>query len=705
MFRRVESAVPAAMVALALLAAAPPAVATAPARDLALQGRRHLDAGEIPEARAAMHAAAEAFVADAGGRSRTPDPELADYLGLGLYNLGVRLNNAGDAPGALDCFADALDVMRLTPRMRDEAFRSRLADSSLSVAGFIVSTGSIDRPIEVYGLLGDLFPEDPRPFIGLGEARLSTGDLPGAEAAFDHAWAARPGSAEALAGKGRVALRIALSGPPADAAPGEAAAETARAVTAAVDLLSKARDLDPSAARERELAAALQKAAPVLGRAGLAAEAAERLKEAESSLRRAVAVDPGSPWARMDLATFVFRARRYEEAASLFAQAGAAFHRMGQARPEDRNAAVWASAEASCRENRATAMYNLAVDALNRAEFARIEGYLAEVCPVSPRWESTCEAFRGAAAVRQRFFEKAVAAHEEALAAEPGRAADLLALGDLYADVGAWEKARTYYMRLRAMHSDVPGLADRLASVAAPKQAAVSTRVVEVSRGRVQVSYAGEDPGPGFDTAVKAAWLRVETALGRDALNGDLPILVYPNARSFREEAGYRVGSRVKGYYGGGRISVFITPSTTTVEWVSILTHEMAHHAIERLSDGAAPWWLAEGLARYIEGDAAIVDRPRLKHRLEAGALGPLSGLDDRMDKAWNDPEVYTDARDMALLAVEEMSRRGGIDAIRSLLAALAAADPAAPIDAPVRRVFGASLGDIDAAWRAALES
>ena len=35
-------------------------------------------------------------------------------------------------------------------------------------------------------------------------------------------------------------------------------------------------------------------------------------------LRKAVSLDPDSPWARMDLAMFVFRARRYDEAATLF---------------------------------------------------------------------------------------------------------------------------------------------------------------------------------------------------------------------------------------------------------------------------------------------------------------------------------------------------------------------------------------------------
>jgi len=703
MSRHVKSALLKAW--LMLLAGAVCAATTAPARDLALQGRRHLDAGEIPQARSALHAAAEAFVSEAAGRSRTPDAELADYLGLGLYNLGVRLNNDGEAAGALECFADALEVMRLDPRMRDEAFRSRLADASLAVSAYLVSTGSLDRPIAVYARLGELFPEDPRPFIGLGEARLSTGDLAGADAAFDRAWAARPGSPEALAGKGRVSLQTGLSAPAPDTAPADIAGEAARAVTAAVDFLRKARDQDPSVARQRELAAALQKAAPVLGRAGRADEAAESLKEAEAALRKAVSLDPASPWAQMDLAMFVFRARRYQEAASLFEGAAAAFHRMARSRPEDRNVPSWTAAETSCRENRATAMYNLAVDALNRAQFDRIEGYLAEVCPVSARWQRTCEAFRGAAAVRRRTFAKTVAAHEEALAAEPGRAADLLALGDLYADVGAWEKARSYYVKLRARDADIPGLDDRLAAVAPPSPAAVTTRTVEVPRGRVLVSYAGADPGPAFDTAVKAAWLRVQTALGQAALGGDLSILVYPNMRSFREEAGYRVGSRVKGYYGGGRISVFIKPSVTTVEWVSILTHEMAHHAIERLSGGRAPWWLCEGLARYVEGDAAVVDRKRMRHRLEALALGSLSGLDDRMDKAWNDPEVYTDARDMALLAVEEMSRRGGIDGLNALLGGLAASRAATPVGDAVRRVYGATLDEIDAAWRAALES
>src|SRR5262249_56610341 len=118
------------------------------------------------------------------------------------------------------------------------------------------------------------------------------------------------------------------------------------------------------------------------------------------------------------------------------------------------------------------------------------------------------------------------------------------------------------------------------------------------------------------------------------------------------------------------QLCFFETSSQTVVEWVSVLTHELTHHAVETLSRGRSPRWLSEGVARYVEGETAVVDRPRLRRRLAGPGLPPLADLDAVMERSWNDEEAYLDMRDEALLAVEEVSpRRSG--ALCSLLQAL----------------------------------
>ena len=99
------------------------------------------------------------------------------------------------------------------------------------------------------------------------------------------------------------------------------------------------------------------------------------------------------------------------------------------------------------------------------------------------------------------------------------------------------------------------------------------------------------------------------------------------------------------------------------------------------------------------------MDRVRLRTRLDAGALQPLSRLDAQMQRGWNDPEISRDARDQALLAVEQMTKRKGSAALAEVLAALAAGSStdAADLDAALRAVLGADLAVINAQWQAAL--
>ena len=127
---------------------------------------------------------------------------------------------------------------------------------------------------------------------------------------------------------------------------------------------------------------------------------------------------------------------------------------------------------------------------------------------------------------------------------------------------------------------------------------------------------------------------------------------------------------------------------------ISAATKEYA----ERLTGGTAPRWLSEGVSRYVEGDTAILDRARLARRLES--LPPLDGLNELMTRAWNDPEGFLDARDASLLVVEEMVRRSGQ---AGLAGGLKSMGPASEPLRALEKSLGASLAEVDAAWRGAL--
>jgi hypothetical protein len=282
-----------------------------------------------------------------------------------------------------------------------------------------------------------------------------------------------------------------------------------------------------------------------------------------------------------------------------------------------------------------------------------------------------------------------------------------MTLGDIYANVGDYDAALRYYRRLESVAAATPGLAERIAGTIDAGSPAERRRQIDVAGGGVELVYYRDGAVADLETAIRAAWLRVSALLGADSLKGPLRVTLYPNRRALRERAGYRVGGMVKGNYTAGQVSFFETPTQTVLEWVSVLTHELAHHAVERLSGGAAPRWISEGVARYVEGETAVVDRAGLARRLAAPGLPPLTHLGASMERSWNDPEAYLDMRDEALLAVQAIAAHdggsgpGGGAALKKLLSDLR--DPTEDLQRALPRIIGMTLQQVDDAWRSAL--
>ncbi len=682
---------------VAALAAWTAAPAAPTARDLAQRGRLEMEAGRLDAALESLRAARERVSAS------VPDRELGDALAAWLYNLGVQFNNAGRPDEALSCFIQCLRLGTAAPRLRLPDFQQSLERSILAVGDFLVKSGKTESPIEAYGLLVEHSARRSAVWLALGDVQLARGAATEAAAAYRSAAMLDPASAAAVGGQGRAA---ALAAARAGAAGREE--ERLTLLESAAELLRRCAEMGPASARhEVDLSAALADLGAARGRAGRPVEAEQALAEAESARRRAVAIDPADPGMRLDLAVHLMSRRRHEEASGLLAEAERDLSRLLAERPADRMAATWGSWISACRQNRAAAAYNLALDALNTADFERADRLLADACSAGAAWEPTCRSVRQAAARRRETFETVVRRHESALREHPDSAPDLLALGDLYAAAGDYDRALAYYRRVEGGRSADPRMADRIFAVERREEGRPVRRTVDIAGGR-RVALIVE-PGARLDElerAVKAAWLRVSSVLGQDGLGDGLTIEVQPNQRAFRERAGYRVGSLVKGHYSGGRVSVYDAPSRAPVEWVSVLTHEMSHHAVEVLSGGEPPWWLGEGVARYVEGDTEVVDAARLSRRLAAGSLPPLARLDDLFDRSWNEPEGLLDARDVALLAVAEAARRGGPRGLRSLLLSLrGSADrrDGGALERALRGALGLDLPALDEAWRATL--
>lgn len=667
------------------------------ARESAQSGKRALESGD-------HEAAFEAFararrLLEEGSR---PDLELADFLSLHLFNLGVRYNNARGADRALACFEEALKLQKQFPGIRDEAFREMLAEATDSVGAFMLSAGREKDALDAYRLLSAVGGNDVRGLVGLGAVHLAMGAVEEAEAAYRKAAAADPRSAAARAGLGRVAGRAADS--EADAA------KRTRLLERSVDTFREAAALQPEKGeRWSDLAGALARSQAALAEAGRHAEAAARGKETEEAYGKWRDREPGSPWPSIGLATYLFRSQRHAEASAAYAEAESSLEGLLRKKPEDPEAGSWRNALDSCRENRAAARYNLAVDAVNQARFTEARTELESACSLRPSWAGICGAFGQVIDERRKAFTRTEAARASTLASHPDDVESLIALGDLYATVGDYARALSYYRRVDALPlSDRSGeaarIVDRIAAVSDPGSPQALDAKVELPDGIVTLTYYNPERGGDLDKAVRAAWLRVEAALGEEAIAGPLQVVLYPNQRSFREGAGYRVGSLVKGHYGGGRISFYDSPSHKLVEWVSVLTHEMTHHALHRIAPGDSPWWFSEGMARYVEGDSATVNRDRLRARMEEAGLRKLGDLDDLMTHSWNDPEAYLDARDQALLAIEQMVRRRGPEGLSAVLKALAAGAGPERFEGILKETLGVDLAGLDASLRSALK-
>ena len=184
--------------------------------------------------------------------------------------------------------------------------------------------------------------------------------------------------------------------------------------------------------------------------------------------------------------------------------------------------------------------------------------------------------------------------------------------------------------------------------------------------------------------ALGAARERVATQLGATA---DEPVIVILyDRRQFDHVAGAHAW--VTGLFDG-KIRLPLggaLPPRRDLE--RLLVHEYAHAVIHHRARGRAPRWLHEGLAQALEGRAPDAS-------LAASGRMTLAGLEALVTDA--DPRRAHAGYEIALFIVTDLLERGGMPAMRALLARLATGESMATA-AP--GVYGWRLVELETQWR-----
>ncbi len=185
---------------------------------------------------------------------------------------------------------------------------------------------------------------------------------------------------------------------------------------------------------------------------------------------------------------------------------------------------------------------------------------------------------------------------------------------------------------------------------------------------------------------------REQEAFFGKGLSGDQIVILYGGRTYFSLVS---VPDWVSGVFDG-KIRVSIDPEAQSdSRFEAVLAHELAHAMIRNAAGDAAPGWLHEGLAQWLEGRR----RPRSEIREAFRGRAPysLAELDANLARRSDRAAARTNYVE-ALGLVEFLVARRGEGAVACLVRALG---EGIPLDEAMRREMGLGSGEIVPRWKA----
>ena len=288
---------------------------------------------------------------------------------------------------------------------------------------------------------------------------------------------------------------------------------------------------------------------------------------------------------------------------------------------------------------------------------------------------------------------EAAAAYERGLDARPGDNDRRLELGRILEAAGLWERAEDVYRAVPAgadAHAEAVRARKRLEEKRHIYEKVKSLLVEEGPAAEVLVGseerVAVEGPGwsvhfplsadPALLNTLAKTLARARQRLKErlESLPQRIVVEVYRTAEELRRASPAPTeafATWMAGVYDGTiRIAIGKEEKPETPFLVLLLTHEVAHLAVEAASGGRCPAWLDEGIAQLLAQNLPHRAEARLREAARREALIPLKVLEGPLWRLEEKPLVdlaYAEAYSVVAFLEEAV----GWEGLRALLAAL----------------------------------
>jgi hypothetical protein len=298
-----------------------------------------------------------------------------------------------------------------------------------------------------------------------------------------------------------------------------------------------------------------------------------------------------------------------------------------------------------------------------------------------------------ALAAAQLALDQPQRASESALAAlrlDPERGRSLELLGDSLAALGDLDGARARYRSAYAVEAD-RRLRRKLEALEPPSS--------HVSSARFRIRYDGDSNEPlGLAVlgVLDRTWEEYEEWLG---FSPGLPVtVVLQTASAFRDTTR---APQWAAAWNDGTIRVPVRGiERPTPDLIRVLCHELAHSFLTARTGDAAPTWLQEGLAQWLEGGDPARRDAGLAAAARAGKIRPLAELESPFAELSEEGATYAYAE--SLSAVAYLLRLRGAAGLRKLIDALADGQPAGKA---LEASYGIGYDELQRDWEAHLRT